>query len=140
MDHRQSLIFPEQNGRMSSVARTMSVSALTAGVVAQSGGISSRHDLLTSHSKEHFKEKIPSMNLYVRQLLSQHEILVSDLFINFIGEDVPCGAPYLTEVDILLEDELAVNVTVRNIEEASFLVKPSQLVVWKFSTTNYDIG
>ena len=80
------------------------------------------------------------MNLYVRQLLSQHEILVSDLFINFIGEDVPCGAPYLTEVDILLEDELAVNVTVRNIEEASFLVKPSQLVVWKFSTTNYDIG
>lgn len=136
VDHRQSLILPERNGRMSSVARTVSVSALTGGAVGHTGGVY----LLSSHSKEHFKEKLPSINLYMRQLLSQHEILVSDLFINFIADDATMGAPYVTEVDILLQDELAVNVTVRNIEEASFLVKPSQLVVWKFSTSNYDIG
>ncbi len=80
-----------------------------------------------------------------------HEIVVSDIFLEFISEDflssnAITGAQRsrlienMCEIDLLLENEIPIVVTVKKVEEASFLVRPGQLVVWRFSTVDYDIG
>ena len=80
-----------------------------------------------------------------------HEIVVSDIFLEFISEDFLSSNAItgtqrtrlienMCEIDLLLENEIPIVVTVKKVEEASFLVRPGQLVVWRFSTVDYDIG
>jgi hypothetical protein len=139
-DPRQPLSEAGPGGRRSSMSRAMSVSRVSSlGLPGMGPASAPSRSVLCGNLAGRICTKVKALNLYTRQLLSQHEIIVSDIFIDFISED-STDVANITEVDLLLEAELPVHVVVRNIEEASFLVKPSQLVVWKFSTAAYDIG
>ncbi len=88
--------------------------------------------------------------MYMRHLMSMHEIVVCDAFLEFINEEflstIP-GSPNnlrttlvesSSEIDLLLENEIPITTTVRTEVEASFIVKPGELVVWRFSTAAYE--
>jgi hypothetical protein len=95
---------------------------------------------------EDFSEKVKELQLYVRALLTFHEIVASDIFAKFLDEEVSSPAldapvkPISTEQDLLLMNTPPITVSVRNIDTVEVYVKAGQLVVWKFSTENYDIG
>ena len=82
--------------------------------------------------------------------MSMHEIVVCDAFLEFINEEflstIP-GSPKSrkttlvessSEIDLLLDNEIPITVTVRTEEQASFIVRPGELVVWRFSTASYE--
>lgn len=77
-----------------------------------------------------------------------NEMVVSDVFADFIseenfsietGERIPLISA-ATEIDLLLAGAVFVDSVVKYSELATFTVLPEQLVVWKFSTLDYDIG
>lgn len=105
-------------------------------------------ELYCRGSKENLSSKLQSLNEYLKEVISINEMVVSEAFADFIseegfsletGERVPLIVE-ASEIDVLLADAVLVDCVVKYAEAATFTVQPGQLVVWKFSTVDYDIG
>lgn len=83
---------------------------------------------------------------YLKALLEHHEIIVSEEFLLFFDEEVPNmgtdpdNIEPLTIHDILLLDEPVYKCIVRKSEEVDISVNNCEMIVWKFSTVDYDIA
>jgi hypothetical protein len=105
-------------------------------------------ELYCRGSKENLSSKLGALNQYLKGVISMNEMVVSDAFADFISEEnfsIETGEriPLIyaaTEVDLLLAGAVFVDSVVKYSEHATFTVQPGQLVVWKFSTIDYDIG
>jgi len=90
--------------------------------------------------------KIASLNLYLRALMSHHELVASDELLLFVDEEAasffvdPRSLVPLTVHDILFFTHPPVKKTVQKKEIRTFNVQPGQLVVWRFTTRAFDIG
>lgn len=99
-----------------------------------------------SDKSENMDQKVKELQLYIRAILTFHEIIVSDIFAEFLDEEI--ASPALdapvkeasTEQDLLLLNTPSSTVSVRNKDVVSFDVTAGQLVIWRFETANYDIG
>lgn len=95
---------------------------------------------------ENFALKINALDNYLVNLLSHHEFVASDEILLFLDEEASSLSIDLDSLKTLSEhDLLLINLpinksTVRRCEEKSFDMLPGQIILWKFSTVDYDIG
>lgn len=123
-----------------------------------SGSVHATHDVLSpatkiivSHQDRMGTQKIKAFNDYLQFLMNQHEIVVSDDVLAFLDEEVhsmsTCNAadptPAVLSIhDLLLLNEPLTQCIVRKSaqETCTFAAQPGQMIVWSFSTVNYDIA
>ena len=91
--------------------------------------------------------KIQAFNDYLGSLLSQHEVVVTEDLLQFLDDEVSSLSRQsiqepLSVHDLLLLDEPVTNAVIRTggHENAAFTMQPGQMIVWSFTTTNYDIA
>lgn len=87
----------------------------------------------------------PILTLFLVDLTCHHELLVSDDLHSFLDEEVtdllvPIIPPTLTAFDLALLNQSLRSTVVSKQEEHRFKVAPRHVVVWRFSTQNYDIA
>jgi hypothetical protein len=91
-------------------------------------------------------DKVGVLDKYLKHLMSMHELLASDEILLFLDEEAtsmsidPNSLEPISAHDLLLLSSPTNSMTVKRVEDATFSVRPGQLVVWRFTTENYDIG
>jgi hypothetical protein len=86
------------------------------------------------------------LNGYLNSLLTLPEVLLSDNLLYFLDEESPDGqilaaqTKEVSEVDILLADEVPIAKTVLRELKIPMNLDPGSVIVWSFSTKHYDIG
>jgi ribosomal protein S15P/S13E len=95
---------------------------------------------------EVISQKKSPLNGYLNTLLTLPEVLLSDNLLYFLDEESSDGqvlstqTKELSEVDILLSDEVPVAKTVLRQLKIPMNLDPGSVIVWSFSTKHYDIG
>ena len=91
--------------------------------------------------------KIKAFNDYLGSLLSLHEVVVTEDLLQFLDDEVSSLSRQsiqepLSVHDLLLLDEPVTNAVIRTggHENAAFTMQPGQMIVWSFTTLNYDIA
>lgn len=96
--------------------------------------------------KEPIQAKVVELDLYLKKLLSLHEVLASDEILLFLDEEAPSmsvepeSLEPITVHDLLLVNERVNKTVVRRSEEVRLRVPLGHLIVWRFQTEKYDIG
>ncbi len=95
---------------------------------------------------ENISSKLKSLDNYVINLMTLHEMVTSDELMRFLDEEAPSmqvdpnSLELLSIYDLLLMSEPVNIVTVRKDEIHQVHLKRGQFIVWRFTTANYDIG
>lgn len=97
------------------------------------------------HSHENFRSLSQALTLYLSQLICHHELLVSNELLLFLDEEInnmflPVTPPALSTYDIVLLNENFQHCVVNKNVEFSFEIPAKHLIIWKFTTLNYDIA
>lgn len=96
--------------------------------------------------QEKMEELLASLTDYMQFMLTQHELVASDELLQFLDQEQ--NSMYIvnkqfappTIHEVLLSKLAARKVVVARSEEQTRAAACGQLLVWQFSTTNYDIG
>lgn len=99
-------------------------------------------------NKESFTIKMKILDNYLKSILTKHEIVTSEEFLNFLDEEVrhisSTGVVSLEEPlnvhDLLLINTIPSNTIVMKQEEHKYHVPAGHMILWRFQTKHYDIG
>jgi hypothetical protein len=96
-------------------------------------------------STEIMRQYIEALSFYLSDITCHHELLTSELLQVFLDEEIVSMfndviPPTLTVYDLLLLNSPVNNTIIHRIEEHIFQLPAESMIVWKFFTTQYDIG
>lgn len=100
---------------------------------------------IPNHSTEVMKACEEQLTYYLSDICCHHELLSSNILQLFLDEEITTMfsdriPPTLTVYDLLLINSTTNNCVVHRIEEQLFKVPANSVIVWKFSTSQFDIG
>lgn len=109
-------------------------------------GFSTTFKIKEGRLTENVASKVKPLDNYLTNLLKLHEIVTSDELMHFLDEEAPnmlvspSSIESLTVYDLLLMNETVHKCRVSSTEEQYFPIQKGQFIIWKFTTSYYDIG